>query len=619
MDSHAAVLREALAEGRSWWPTCSNTGSPGAAPTCYRAVLPGYSACPWHAHLSRDRRDDPTVEHGVRQGVPSLAQRDVVCAFVRCAGVFAQQQCAVLLQVPCGAVSETALCRIHAFVSNPTTEEAQAPSKTVGSHMRVVQDAAALPSAVADAARGIGGVACWAGFPVLSEQYLRPQRPSMRQVGGLTAMLSSSVPSAVARALGRLHHLSAGATGAAEVAWRAWRPAVTALCECLGILLPGHAVAQAAVRRANTACGGAVVKVLRRAAVGGCGAAAMVEEIVLRGGAHPVECYLATALSMAGYTRPHGLVQDDELGRVLNNKRLFALIGQRQRMACVPLTLFSLEQVLLASQPNDVWFRKHPVGSESDGVVVMRCTGDDGGAKLAVEVGCGKGESAAHRSVGSADAGGDDEVKLREHDAIQSMPPVLQGWDADECPPTVPFVRSAFVYQRGVQDLLLWPDGCKFDCRIHVLWWRDGSVLVHRRALLRVSSQRYDRGSLERAVQITNVACSGRRVPSTEYRRWPKLWTGVVALVAELAAAFQSLVTPGRYVLAGVDVVFDSTGRPWLLEVNHSPNMRPHEYPRVCCCLWRTHVCPYKVCLRDLDRLIRTGRRGGWAIVSAPP
>ena len=599
-----SVREHSISQARLWWrPCCTGDGvSPTQPRACLFRRLPGLTTC------GRHHGRNHTCGEVTAARTPSL----VTCSGSLGPGVRCPHR---MLIAPSDSTVSVSCCHIHTHFrwesggARHSTLESLLPPLVAAQHYRASTPRHSWQHML-DSALRLGPV-------FVRNCHVVVDRPDSITLDGPRGV-SRPHPSAAGVALAAARALLAAAAAQASAPPSAAddsgesrasvvRSVCTALVRLLLVLLRGRVECQRSVGRLDGRKHRVAAAVQQVARLTHDAAAVELGDILALGGGHVGEQRLATALRAVGVREPHGLLFDARLGYVLGNKRVCALLCQLRGVRWLPRTVFTLQafKEVGALHGRRPWFRKEPLASEGNGVCVVTAEAGNGSSG-----GDGDGNRGGDGDGNSGGASGDNA-------GVGQGVVATDGTAMDVLP----------IYQQGVHSPLLWqPGNRKFDCRVYVLWWRDGSVLVHRQALLRVCDQAYDPHSLTRGVQLTNVARGASSVPSYLWPRWRSLFTAaVVPLVRDVAVAFAQFHTPSHCLLTGFDILFDDTERPWLLEVNRLPQLQPSVYHWQCRgCMPSRPRCPKREVLRDVHMLARHGLPsvesshkkglGGWVV-----
>jgi prolyl 4-hydroxylase len=134
------------------------------------------------------------------------------------------------------------------------------------------------------------------------------------------------------------------------------------------------------------------------------------------------------------------------------------------------------------------------------------------------------------------------------------------------------------IVQAGVQDLLL-IEGRKFTTRIYALLW-NRTVYLYDNGFLVIHGVPYDPSSTDYKVQIEHAGYERPDSPVKlrEFQRFEgygHYYGEIRRLLRRLTPAMQPVVNATdeqAYLLLGIDVIFQSSGRVHLLEINTIPN-----------------------------------------------
>ena len=151
------------------------------------------------------------------------------------------------------------------------------------------------------------------------------------------------------------------------------------------------------------------------------------------------------------------------------------------------------------------------------------------------------------------------------------------------------------IFQRFIPRLMLWPGNPprKFDLRVYVAGLcQNGCVqaYVYRDAAVRVSRDAFDASQLTSTSMMTHR--SGLFPTSGPYAssQWQAWEDKVLPRVVEACGALVDALSPklarhaeGGLFLWGFDLAVDARHRPYLLEINTSPQLL---YPRRSCAAW---------------------------------
>lgn len=140
------------------------------------------------------------------------------------------------------------------------------------------------------------------------------------------------------------------------------------------------------------------------------------------------------------------------------------------------------------------------------------------------------------------------------------------------------------VIQKYIEHPMLFRER-KFDLRVHVLLTSD-RVLYHEQCYVRVAPNKYVAGGKSPKTHLTNIMQNGEKgnlFTLEEVSETGITLNKVVEFLHKLLPLFkhaqkveraqkeQDQVVFETFELLGIDILFDKTGRPWLLEINKDP------------------------------------------------
>eukprot|EP00976_Prorocentrum_cordatum_P038401 781085-Prorocentrum_minimum.AAC.5 len=130
------------------------------------------------------------------------------------------------------------------------------------------------------------------------------------------------------------------------------------------------------------------------------------------------------------------------------------------------------------------------------------------------------------------------------------------------------------VFQKGVQDMLLWSNGAKFDLRVVACVTPRKHVYMFETFFARVSEIPYDEHSLERQMQCTNLSQGGKVHVFDDSVHADGAVTDKVANAVRLVMFhMEEFLQEDRFHYFGFDFMLDKKYNPWLLEVNSTPHL----------------------------------------------
>ena len=137
------------------------------------------------------------------------------------------------------------------------------------------------------------------------------------------------------------------------------------------------------------------------------------------------------------------------------------------------------------------------------------------------------------------------------------------------------------VYQRAIGDgkVACCKDGRKFDLRMYILIEpsQQQEIYLYHDAVVRVAPQPY-RGNddVTLKTQLTNVATGGSIFAGRSMELFATSFEAIQELMLQVVTTLKPWFQQGRCDLLGVDIMLDTCGRPFLVELNSSPSMGSH-------------------------------------------
>mmetsp|Transcript_12047 Transcript_12047/g.14348 ORF Transcript_12047/g.14348 Transcript_12047/m.14348 type:complete len:374 (+) Transcript_12047:377-1498(+) len=204
-----------------------------------------------------------------------------------------------------------------------------------------------------------------------------------------------------------------------------------------------------------------------------------------------------------------------------HNKQLLFRRLTQGGVPCIPETCFSSDEFLTASQqtPGVVWFFKKAEESRGRGVFPFRQLSDIPASDLAEEG----------------------------------------------------------VFQREVPNMMLFPNGCKFDLRVLSFFGPGRQSHVYDTFFIRTTNAQFQSGNLDREVQCTNLSLGGTVYPwAGEGQPLPQyelVRQNIFTAVSQVMVAMRQYLPSDRMHYFGFDFMLDRDMKPWLLEINSTPHL----------------------------------------------
>lgn len=130
--------------------------------------------------------------------------------------------------------------------------------------------------------------------------------------------------------------------------------------------------------------------------------------------------------------------------------------------------------------------------------------------------------------------------------------------------------NNKYIIQEGIKNIMLY-NGKKFDLRVHVLITPEKKIYIYHNVLMRISNKKYSNCSCVDH-QCTNGSLGKMEAKYTEsWTEWEKLYPQVEMSTKEIMKAMKNHMQKGRYLLLGIDYIFDISGKAWVLEANTYP------------------------------------------------
>ncbi len=144
-------------------------------------------------------------------------------------------------------------------------------------------------------------------------------------------------------------------------------------------------------------------------------------------------------------------------------------------------------------------------------------------------------------------------------------------------------VDEEFVIQKYIINPILW-NGKKFHFRAYSLMKANMEAYVYQDSFILSASDDYDTSnSLESFKHITNLAtnkhCNGHpgQVCCDLYEEYPQYFPGIIrvweAVVTAAAPFMKNQKSESHFEFFGIDIVCDTSGKCWLIEVNRLPGL----------------------------------------------
>ena len=133
------------------------------------------------------------------------------------------------------------------------------------------------------------------------------------------------------------------------------------------------------------------------------------------------------------------------------------------------------------------------------------------------------------------------------------------------------------IVQKYIENPLL-INGYKFDIRVYVLI-TGNRILMYPDGYARVSPLSYSKDDLNKDIHMTNMLVHGNKVNILNFDQIGINKDEIYSFIKSIQPIFQyalkieqeNKVKIETFELFGIDMMFDSTGKAWLLEINKNP------------------------------------------------
>ena len=123
-------------------------------------------------------------------------------------------------------------------------------------------------------------------------------------------------------------------------------------------------------------------------------------------------------------------------------------------------------------------------------------------------------------------------------------------------------------------------DGRKADLRLYILHCPNGLVYYYPNAVVRIAQEVYSgKDDMKIESQLTNVSIGGNIIEGKQWNLFCEALPSISELLNRVVSQSMDWFQIGRCELIGVDVMLDQAGKPWLIEMNNSPQMGGHGTP----------------------------------------
>eukprot|EP00945_MAST-04E_sp_MAST-4E-sp1_P007067 g7067.t1 len=250
-----------------------------------------------------------------------------------------------------------------------------------------------------------------------------------------------------------------------------------------------------------------------------------------------------------------------------NKRRQYHQLHKLKDPPILPETHFSIHSAIrsiknggASNEEDGIWFIKAPGVQRGEGIIVRQ------GSRL-MDLLASTGTADAKESGGGGEhgatasaTGGRENSALLLKNSKQWKKHVLQ--------------RSP---SRGNIACV---DGRKADLRMYILHAPDGKIYYFPNAVVRIAQVEYEGNrDVSLGSQLTNVSTGGRIIQGAEWDLFRKSLPSIEKLLQRLVLHSIDWFQLGRCELIGVDIILDTEGTPYLLELNNSPQMGGHDTP----------------------------------------